>query len=324
MEEKKQIYDYLTGIHDYEKKLSELYSNPHSDNSKGNKGFLIKLSDYDNLKKSIRYEELMKENDNSKNFNKEKFANLVKNYDLKASKIKKVEQINVSSSEELIKLIKDGFKYKIITEKFYDLICDKDKFYSQIYTYHIYSDNINFLNVSFSRHNNILDEFSFIHGNKKLINLTESIIEYYNLEKEFNNNILLQKDNDNNLDILNENKINKDNKILPQKDNDNKLDIQNKNKENMNNVAFNFQDKLKKRNKSSNKFKCKNYNTSQQNNLIPINMVENKSQRNKEGFLVSENWINQWKKNINYYKIIEEYSSNMKEKKEEIIKKLYY
>ena len=119
MEEKKQIYDYLAGIHDYEKKLSELYSNPHSDNSKGHKGFLIKLSDYDNLKKSIRYEELMKENDISKNFSKEKFANLVKNYDLKASKIKKVEQINVSSSEELIKLIKDGFKYKIINKNFY-------------------------------------------------------------------------------------------------------------------------------------------------------------------------------------------------------------
>ena len=239
MKENKQIYDYFAGIYNYEENLDELYRNSHSDKSKGHEGFLIKLSDYDNFKKSIKYEELKKENDNSKNFSKEKFAKLVKNYDLTISKIKKVDQINIKSSEELIKLIKEGFKYKIIDKDLYNLICDKDKIYSFIYTYHINYDNINFLNVSFSHHYNILDEFSFAHGNKKLINLTESIIAYYNLEKEFNNNILFQKDNDNELDILNENKINRDNNILLQKDNDNKLDTLNKNNANMNNTAFN-------------------------------------------------------------------------------------
>ena len=129
MEEKKQIYYYLAGIYNYEKNLSEIYSNSHSDKSKDYQGFLIKLSDYDNFKKSIRYEELMKENDNSINISKDKFANLVKNCNLKTSKIKKVKQINVSSPEELIKLIKDDFKYKIINEELYDLICNKDKCY---------------------------------------------------------------------------------------------------------------------------------------------------------------------------------------------------
>ena len=67
--------------------------------------------------------------------------------------------------------------------------------------------------MSFSHHNNILDEFSYVHENTKLINLTDSIIEYYNLEKKFNNNILFQKDKDNKLNIFNRNGANMDNNI---------------------------------------------------------------------------------------------------------------
>ena len=70
---------------------------------------------------------MLKNNNYKKNFWKDDFTHLVDKYDLTISKIKKVEQIKISTKEELIKLIKDGFKYKIINKNLCELICIRDK-----------------------------------------------------------------------------------------------------------------------------------------------------------------------------------------------------
>ena len=107
------------------------------------------------------------------------------------------------SKDELIKLIKDGNKYKIIDKNLSDLICIKDKFYSFNYTYIINSDNLIFLDVPFIRRNNILDEFSYAicNGYEKIMYLAKSIIEYFNFQNEFMNNKPHLKEFNKKLDI---------------------------------------------------------------------------------------------------------------------------
>ena len=332
MDDNKQIYGYFAGIYNYEKELSKMYDNYDksiSSKSKRYQGFLIKLSDYDNFKKSIKYEQLLEENDNSINISKEKFKDLIEKYEISISNIKKVEQINAEPPEKLIQLIKDGFKFKIISKKLCDLICFIDKFHSDICTYYINFDNIEFLyknlRITFSHNDNILDEFSYANGNEKLINLANSIIYYYNLENEFKNNILFQTDIDNQLDIQNNIKIKKDNKEMFKLFDNDKIDLQNENEIIKNVNQFNIsKNRAKKKKMTLDKYKSKKKNAIQLNNLKVIDKIDFDSPYIEEGFLVGGKWINQWKKYINYNKIIDEYSFNIKEKKGKIIEKLYY
>ena len=183
MEDNKQIYNLFLGIFNYEKFLAQIYKKPILSNIYKNKVSLIKLSDYEILKKSVCYNELLKENNYKSKFNKDDFSSLIKTDDISIEKIKKVKQINVSQ-EELIKLIKDGNKYKIIDENLSDLICIKNKFYTFNYTYIINSDNLIFLDLLFRHQNNILDEFSYAmcNGHEKIIYLAKSIIEFFILK----------------------------------------------------------------------------------------------------------------------------------------------
>ena len=321
MVDNKQIYTYFSGIYYYEKKLSEMYDESPSSKSKDYQGFLIKLSDYDNFKKSIKYEQLLKENDNSINISKEKFADLVEKYKLSISKVKKIEQINAQTPEKLIQLIKNGVKLKIISKKLCELICFNDEDISITYHYYIKSDFLENLNISFSHHDNILDEFSYANGNKKLINLANSIIDYYNLENEFKNNIVFQSDIDHKLDILNNIEIKRDNNVFFESfynlDENKIINDVNQNKISKNNT-------IKRKNTLDNFNKSKKNNDIQQNNLKIINKIDYDSLFINEGFLVTEKWINQWKKYTNYKKIKDEYSCNIKYKKEKIIEELYY
>ena len=189
MEDNKQIYNLFLGIFNYEKFFAQIYKKPILSNIYKNKVSLIKLSDYEILKKSVCYNELLKENNYKSKFNKDDFSSLIKTDDISIEKIKKVKQINVSQ-EELIKLIKDGNKYKIIDENLSDLICIKNKFYTFNYTYIINSDNLIFLDLPFRHRNNILDEFSYAmcNGHEKIIYLAKSIIEFFNFENEFMDN----------------------------------------------------------------------------------------------------------------------------------------
>ena len=60
MEVNKQLYGYFLGIYNYEKNLSKAYNKLVLSQEKGYQGFLIKLSDYDDFKKNICYDDLLK------------------------------------------------------------------------------------------------------------------------------------------------------------------------------------------------------------------------------------------------------------------------
>ena len=310
MEDIKQIYSLFLGIYNYEQFLSKIYDKSPLFKAKELSGALIKLSDYEKIKKSICYNELLEENNYSPIFNKVDFASLINAYDISIEKITRVEEINMSK-DELIKMIKGGNKYKIIDNNLKDLICFTIKFNPPNNPYIINSDNLIFLDVPFLRRNNILDEFSYAmcNGYEKIINLAKSIIEYFNYQNEFMNDKPLLKDYDKILDNPTWNKLSRDNN-------------------------FNCsQDKTKKRNSSYKKPKF-NSNTfsNKQINMTPIKKIENKLLEEKncnengkrKGYLVNLNWINLWKKYIYYNEIIKENSNQLKEKYEEIAEKLYF
>ena len=202
MEDIKLIYSLFLGIYNYEQFLSKIYDKSPLLKVNEFPGSLIKLSDYEKFKKSICYNELLEVNNYNQKFNKVEFVNLLNAYDISIEKITKVEEINVSK-DELIKLIKNGNKYKIIDKNLSDLICIKGKFYSFNYTYIINSDNLIFLDVPFRRRNNILDEFSYAmcNGYEKIMYLAKSIIEYFNFQNEFMNNKPHLKEFNKKLDI---------------------------------------------------------------------------------------------------------------------------
>ena len=177
------------------------------------------------------------------------------------------------------------------------------------------------LNVLFSHHSNILDEFSYMlgNGNEKLIKLSNSIIEYFNLENEFINNIPLKTNFDNKLNINDEYKTNMDNKYYPICDD--KLNRENNIKYNLFKDKYKLPNYEKKRNISYDKFE--KIKISEQNNIKSLNKIDYNSNKIREGYLVNENWIIEWIKFSNYYNIIKGYSYPINEKYEEIAEKLY-
>ena len=234
MEVNKLLYGYFLGIFNYENNLAEIYNNSSLSKKNDYQGFLIKLSDYDNFKKIISYDNLLKENCYNVKFSKEDFNNLIKKYELSISNIKKVEQVNIVKPEDLIKLIKEGNKYKIIDKNLCELFCFKDKFYSFSYTYELNSNNLKFFDIPFFHHNNILDEFSYemLNGNKDFLNLSKSIIEYFNFENKFIHNIPFR--------LNQNNKFHDNDEIQP------KMNTFNKSKNNLKERGFSH-DKHKKR-----------------------------------------------------------------------------
>ena len=208
MEDYSQLYNYFLGIFNYENLLANIYSKPSLSKAIQYEGYLINLSDYNILKTKIGYDNLLKEKNNKQKNFKDDFPNLVKKYKLTKKDIIKIEQKNVDSAEEILKLIKEGNKYKIIDKNLYEIIRAKNKNKNPKnfnYDYEINSKNLKFYGLSFSHRNNIIDEFSYYigNGNKKIINLAKSIIEYYYIEEQF-----ISNENDNS---------NQKNKIPPKK-----------------------------------------------------------------------------------------------------------
>ena len=299
MSNNKQLYSYILGIYNYEQFLENIYKKSGLFNTKEFQGFLIKLSDYENFKKSICYEKFLQINGNSINFSKCEFGNLIIRYRLLISNIKKIEQVKVSTPEELINSIKKGDKYKIIDKNLCELICLKDPLFSYNYSYFVNNNSLKFLNVSFLHNNNNLDEFSYAVKNdeklnKKLQSLSDSIIEYYNLENQFIGNFQIQTNQKKELNFIYEMKIN---------------ELRNKQ-----------HDFPKKRNMSYDKY-AKNY-FSEKPKICNVEKIDKNLEKSGEGFLVNKNWITQWKKYTDYNKLIDR-DSPTNEKKQEIMKILY-
>ena len=147
--------------------------------------------------------------------------------------------------------------------------------------------------------NNNLDEFSYTVKNdeklnKKLQSLSDSIIEYYNLENQFIGNFQIQTNQKKELNFIYEMKIN---------------ELRNKQ-----------HDFTKKRNMSYDKY-AKNY-FSEKPKICNVEKIDKNLEKSGEGFLVNKNWITEWKKYTDYNKLIDR-DSPTNEKKQEIMKILY-
>ena len=194
--DRKYIYRYLCAIHGFEKFVSNAYKIESTD-YKVYEGYLIKYEDYEMIKSQIHYKDLLFEGNNDINFTKEEFQKYVKKYKITDKFIKTI-QIKINEPKELIDLIQNNNKYLLIEKDLGDLICQKEQYFNYIYKYSINDINMKFFDIKFKRNNNIIDENSYIFGNEKIINLADSLIKYYNFEKNFNdennNNIFDQSE----------------------------------------------------------------------------------------------------------------------------------
>ena len=134
------------------------------------------------IKSQIHYKDLLFEGNNDINFTKEEFQKYVKKYKITDEYIK-AKQIKINEPKELIDLIQNNNKYLLIEKDLGDLICQKEQYFNYVYKYSINVINMKFFDIKFKRNNNIIDENSYIFGNEKIINLADSLIQYYNFEK---------------------------------------------------------------------------------------------------------------------------------------------
>ena len=183
--DRKYIYKYLLAIHQFEKFISKVYKIKSAD-YRIYEGYLIKYEDYNKIKNQIHYKDLLREGNNDISFTKEEFQKYVKKYKIKDEYIK-AKLIKINEPKELIDLIQNNNKYLLIEKDLGDLICQKEEYLNYIYKYSINDINMKFFNIKFERNNNVIDENSYIFGNEKIKNLADSLIEYYNFEKDFNN-----------------------------------------------------------------------------------------------------------------------------------------
>ena len=303
-----QIYAYFLRIFEYEKYLAKIYDKSSlSKNKEEFQGSLIKLSDYDKFKQTLQYDKLLEATKYSTedSFKKE-FKRLAGKFDLSISEIKKMEQVKINTPEELIKLIQNGSKYKIINSKICDSICTKEKYFSYNYTYYINNNNLVFFDISFSHNNNVLDEISYIKGSEKLRILSNSIITYFNLEKVFIDVKPFQVNNSNNSIFYDEFK---------------------KNRDNNNNLSLSLDKEKIQMMKNKRNFSYDRHGktkSQKQYNITAIKISDSEMDKANEGFLIDEKWVNEWKKNTNYNQIIEGYSNDIRAKYEEIAEKIYF
>ena len=111
---------YNNCIYSYEKFIEEIYNkNNNSPLQDKYKGYIIYLSDYEELKKNLNYNSV-KQFYSLKNIEKQK---LLQHYDVnKFNKIKTIKQIEFYSQRYLINKIKNGNEYIIINEELWNLI----------------------------------------------------------------------------------------------------------------------------------------------------------------------------------------------------------
>jgi len=170
-------------ISEFEKFRKDIYFNK---NLYGTEylGYLINLKDYEKIKENITNEKV-NINDNENNF--------------------KINQIEFKTPQYLINMVLNGNKYIIINCELWELICDKDKVYDSFIIYKVNSNDITFsldkIELSFKHNNNIIDKYAFKNSSKyknkynyesiyeKIKNICESVINYYNFEKEILNDL---------------------------------------------------------------------------------------------------------------------------------------
>ena len=203
---------YNNCIYSYEKFIEEIYNkNNNSPLQDKYKGYIIYLSDYEELKKNLNYNSI-KQCYSSKNIEKQK---LLQHYDVnKFSKIKTIKQIEFYSQRYLINKIKNGNEYIIINEELWNLIgCKNNENKNPSIEFSLENNNqisINFENgenlLIWTNNNNIINKYSLNYSTKKeninyyvdeYKNIIKDINSYYNIEKEFSD--ILNKKNQNSI-----------------------------------------------------------------------------------------------------------------------------
>ena len=188
MEQSNKVIDnksiqLIFAIYKYEKFIDFIYTNIKKDMTY--KGYIIKLEDYQNLKKKVNYNDFY--NDKEKNLNYNKINELMNPKETQIDD--KIETIIFKSPQDLINLIKKKNEYLIINEDLFNIICNQKK-NIQYYSYIIDKNNLvlvfdNGEAVQFYHSNNILDEISYlICKDNKLVELSNKIMVYYDYENQ--------------------------------------------------------------------------------------------------------------------------------------------
>ena len=188
---------YYYAIINFEDSLQDIYS--ESNNNKNNKGYLINLKNYEEIKQNLNYQY----------YNKgKKKEDLIKDMNDKFYKIKKLKQIEFKTTQYLINMILNGNKYIIINENLWNELGDKDEGDNSPLIYKIESNYItfNFENERklYFKHNknNQIDEYTYKYitqnsdykPNFDVIKIIlNDIKKYYEFETEFIKNLKREK-----------------------------------------------------------------------------------------------------------------------------------
>ncbi len=188
---------YYYAIINFENALKNIYS--ESNYNKDNKGYLINLKNYEEIKQNLNYQY----------YNKgKKKEELIKYMDEKFYKIKKLKQIEFKTNQYLINMILNGNKYIIINENLWNELGDKKEGDNSHIIYKIESDYItfNFENEKklYFRHNknNQIDKYTYNYATQNFdykpnFNVMEKILNdikrYYEFETEFIKNLKRKK-----------------------------------------------------------------------------------------------------------------------------------
>jgi len=164
----------------YEKSIKDLHINKIC--GKKSEGYLINLEDYEFIKRTICFDDLMEISEKCQLF--QKLNELVILNIL--SKIKEIKPIIINNTEELIKLIKEKNEYILIDKNILDTIqIHHQKAYQFNVKYFILELTIGEKSIKFYNNKYILNEDSYNICNKykTLTKLSRAMIEYYTFEK---------------------------------------------------------------------------------------------------------------------------------------------
>ena len=171
---------YYYAIINFEDSLQDIYS--ESNNNKDNKGYLINLKNYEEIKQSLNCQYYYKG---------KKKEEIIKDMNDKFYKIKKLKQIEFKTTQYLINMILNGNKYIIINENLWNELGDKDEGDNSPLIYKIESDyfTFNFENERklYFKHNknNQIDEYTYKYATqnsdyKPNFNVMEKILNGIN------------------------------------------------------------------------------------------------------------------------------------------------
>ena len=177
---------YNKAIYSFEEGFLKLINN----NNVERVGYLINLNDYEDLKKTTKYD-------------KKNATNYQNNVKLKdEEKLYSIEQIKLKTSQYLLNMIFNGNRYILISSDLWTVIGKKGKEKEPSFLYKVENKNIilkidnNKKKLIFKHDRNIIDKNTYYSSEnqckpniEEINTILNNINIYYNFEKEFINNL---------------------------------------------------------------------------------------------------------------------------------------